>query len=418
MSQRRLLDALALISSSRSIAAGHFALRVEQLDHYSKTSSLSRVVKSRLQKSHSIERKAPFSRSRGVSQNAASAGGSQEPSHIPDPNSVKPNSDPTPDSSTSEGLKQDHAYDWLGKGASIDRLSKDELPVQQGQPSTLPLPDGTIPSRSTNRMKHTNESNPSSARSGFKPATEPLEPQTMSSLEARKAQRQAEEQIPSAQAEPPVGEAFDVDMPSELGVDQERDTFYRPTMDSSPVLSALPRVKLPKKTSTFQGSIPGLSIGVNTDTFYSARLSSTLASASSKPPYQQEKGEITEDMMQNLFHSRKVASLFSNRAGDHRSQMKGENETNMNPKRSSREATPQSPIRQNDATPTSSDIHKNRFAKAPWADNAATEAAALGQDLANEMATSQQPVSIARIIIELSLIGANRLFVAQARNKS
>ncbi|KAL9623349.1 MAG: hypothetical protein Q9160_002456 [Pyrenula sp. 1 TL-2023] len=391
MFQRRLLDALALINSSRSIAAGHFAIRVEQLDHYSKTSSLGRVVKSRVQKSYSNEQNAPFSVSRSVSQNGASAGGHQQPSYIPDPKSVKSGSDRKAHLSKNEGLKQDHAYDWSGKNSSVDQLAKDELPVQQEQSSTPPLPDGTILSRRADQLGRTNEADTSSARSGSKPSVEPLEQQNLSSLEARKAQRQAEEQIPSAQAEPPVGEAFDVDKPNELGVDQERDTFYRPTMDSSPVLSALPRVKLPKKTSTIQGSLSSLNSDVNTDTFYSSRLSSTLAPGSSEPQYEQEKGEITEDMMQNLFHSRKVASLFSNQTRDHRSQTKSEIKTNVTPKGSSREALPQSPTGQNEVAAASNESAKNSFAKAPWADNAATETARLGKDLANEMATSQQP---------------------------
>lgn len=78
---------------------------------------------------------------------------------------------------------------------------------------------------------------------------------------ARKTQRQAEEQIPSAGATYSGGE-----VPDGLGVSQQQEVFYEPSKGKAPELSGLPRVKLPKETSKEQ---VGLDQDINADVFHS-----------------------------------------------------------------------------------------------------------------------------------------------------
>jgi aarF domain-containing kinase len=86
--------------------------------------------------------------------------------------------------------------------------------------------------------------------------------------EAKKLQRQAEFQIPSRPAEPPTSGSSSEDS-AELGIDQEKDVFYKPSANASPVLSSLPRVKVPKVTEDIQESDEHVQDAqINQDVYY------------------------------------------------------------------------------------------------------------------------------------------------------
>ncbi|KAJ5147831.1 Protein ABC1 [Penicillium atrosanguineum] len=109
---------------------------------------------------------------------------------------------------------------------------------------------------------------------------------------ARKLQRQAEFQIPATAAHYDGNEK-----PGALNVSQQQDVFYEPSKENGPDLSALPAVKLPKVVGDVQA---GVGDGLNADVFHTATSSEKQAT-----------GELPEEMMQGLFHSRRVGRMLS-----------------------------------------------------------------------------------------------------------
>ncbi|KAJ5338835.1 hypothetical protein N7452_005563 [Penicillium brevicompactum] len=109
--------------------------------------------------------------------------------------------------------------------------------------------------------------------------------------QARQLQRQAESQIPAEAAEYTGKEK-----PDDLNVSQQQDVFYKPSTQSGPDLSSLPRVKLPKVAGDAQAGVDGL----NADVFTSP--------VSDKPAPTEE---MSEEMLQGLFHSPRVSRMIS-----------------------------------------------------------------------------------------------------------
>jgi aarF domain-containing kinase len=110
---------------------------------------------------------------------------------------------------------------------------------------------------------------------------------------ARKLQRQAEFQVPASAAQYAGDEK-----PGSLNVSQQQDVFYESSKQNAPDLSALPRVKLPKAAGDVQA---GVDDGLNADVFHSA----------TGPEKKTAEEDISEEMMQGLFHSRRVGRMLS-----------------------------------------------------------------------------------------------------------
>ncbi|OQE21667.1 hypothetical protein PENSTE_c011G04998 [Penicillium steckii] len=89
--------------------------------------------------------------------------------------------------------------------------------------------------------------------------------------------------------------------PGSLNVSQQQDVFYEPSQQTiSSDSSGLPRVKLPKATGTVQAGV--VDEGLNADVFHSAERSGKSASADQ---------EISEEMMDGLFHSPRVSRMLA-----------------------------------------------------------------------------------------------------------
>lgn len=135
-------------------------------------------------------------------------------------------------------------------------------------------------------------------------ADKPTGPQTTANAtspppeEARRLQRQAEFQVPASAAQYSGHEK-----PDSLNVSQQQDVFYEPSGQSSPELSALPRVKLPKAANDTQA---GAADGLNADVFHDA-------TGPKKQDVSTEQQEPSEEMMQGLFHSPRVSRMLSGR---------------------------------------------------------------------------------------------------------
>jgi aarF domain-containing kinase len=345
MPGKRLLDAAALFSASRAIAAQHLSIRLKQLDVYSKTSTLAKAVKGRTDPAgqatvSSILRFGSNAKAASPRQTYSSNSGPTS-ENLPSRKSVQNANDR---SRSTEGLEQDHNY-RPEDNAVRDEVPSEELDITQEKAKRHPLPDGTIPTGKTTVGKAKTDTEVYNKRPAAEPVKEPLdkngssipsiEPESsarssildptskslgrseLSPRDAKVLQRQSESQIPSKTADPPGDEAFKVKGApggdsTELGVDQERDTFYRAPDSSSPVLSALPRVKLPKNMGNIQGGDSHIKKDVNADVFYSSD-EERMANPEGKQGAQQEPGEPSEEMVNQIFHSPRVARILGSK---------------------------------------------------------------------------------------------------------
>ncbi|KAL9640795.1 MAG: hypothetical protein Q9204_000569 [Flavoplaca sp. TL-2023a] len=331
MSGKRLLDAVALWKAARSVASKHAALRTHQFETYQKTSSLAKAVRGQTD-SVTLPVKAASALARRVQQ-PSEAYGTQPPSQDPNRLSPKiPSSDsvqnPRGTPVVKEGLPQDHFYAKSEQNSTKQTLPQHDIGVRQESAKRYPLPDGTIPpvgsdlnsstlgkatfstSQQTEPQKIPLNKEHSQTESSIEPSSSgetsipdpPNKPTSLHPDEVRKLQREAENQIPSQAAETQL---------PELGVGQEQDVFYTPSPKTDRVLSALPRVKLPKITVDKQNSLSRVSDkGIDQDVFYSSDSSDQEQAMPEQQAIPRQK-EASVEMYSELFQSPKVAKMLS-----------------------------------------------------------------------------------------------------------
>ena len=304
MSGKRLLDAMALLNVSRNILAKHFEIRLSQVDTYARTSSVLKAAKSRGPSAFGGASQA-FSQS--VTNSVKSQSGDAP---IPDQGTAAASN-----TSRTEGVNQDHFYKRSEQNASSDPRPDSELEVEQKQAPRYPLPDGTIPPRDrsigTPNGAVDSYSQVPTAESGQHPTgnddgalkvessgrstiPEPVIQNPLSPQEARKAQRRSEDQIPANTANPPED-----DLP-EFSIEQEQDMFYQPPGQTSPVLSALPRMRVPKIENDVQSGDSHIPPGMNADVYYSGD------GANDQEP--------TEEELTKIFSSPRIARMLGNKS--------------------------------------------------------------------------------------------------------
>jgi aarF domain-containing kinase len=289
MSGRRILDALALLNTSRKIATKHFDLRFSQIQSYGQSSS---VVKA-------LRKRALPALATAVSRFASS----QSPSKPP-----------------KQGIQQDHFYTRTEPNGEDQGHSSGELDVTQAKAGRSSLPDGTIPPRGSPIGEETGDGMTFGKRAAGETPQHPVEgkgaenlhvkssnrstipdPAASSSLspdEARKLQRQHEDQIPARTAESSA-----TNDSKEFNVEQEQDVFYQPPDSVTPVLSALPRVRVPKTENDVQEGNSHIAPGINADVYYSG----------SKHEDGREE-EPSEEQLTQLFHNPKHAKLLGTKS--------------------------------------------------------------------------------------------------------
>jgi aarF domain-containing kinase len=421
MSGKRVLDAIALFNASRAVASQHLSIRLKQLDVYSKTSTLVKAVKTQAGSTAQVPLSSALrfgSRSSAASSRqtySSNAGSISEP--IPSKESVQKE---VGKDIGIEGLEQDHHYKPEDNSVADD-VPSEELNVQQEKAKRHPLPDGTIPTGeaavgkvktdrevyherpATEPVKQPLEQHmpsptslePESSRKSSIPNPDSEDPQQseLSSKDAKILQRQSESQIPSKAAEPPGKHAYEVrrapdDGGAELDVDQERDTFYRAPDNASQVLSALPRVKLPKNMGNVQGGDSHIKEDVNADVFYSSGVRRGTAATSEEQPAL-ESGEPSEEMVDQIFHSPRVSRILGSEGKF----------GSLKPKHSSSMSTGQiAPVKRKNkdepnvregeskaATPSGTE----EFTPAPWAKREPSHISALAGDIAQDAGSPQ-----------------------------
>lgn len=311
MTGRRLLDVAAMFKASRGVAAKHVALRQHQLDVYGKTSSLAKAVKSQTDRVTLTVTAASVLAERfngpgfDYSTQASQSSRSPQRASIPCQDGA---SGTTEKSEKKDGLSKDHAYkryplpDGSSFPADTAEVPKPDKVLYSGLSKKkivkAPLADG---------RKETDESiqPTSSGRTSISHPAEGIDPAIAE--KAKRLQRQTEKQIPSQPSElPPTAHSEE----PALKVCQDRDVFYSPSSSDGRVLSALPRVMLPKNTEDAQEGdehVPDAQI--NQDVFYS---SSSKSEEQPVPEAQDvpEQEQMSDEARTELFHSPRVARML------------------------------------------------------------------------------------------------------------
>lgn len=346
MAGRRILDAAAIFNASRAVTSKHVALRAHQLDVYSKTSSLAKAVKGQTDRfTLTVEAASALARrfNEPISSYSTSTRGPEsemQGASVPRKENVdRVNANVE----LKEGLEQDHFYERSEGNSLNDPVPEGVLEIKQEKAERHPLPDGSIPPAESDIAVSKGGEDVFSTRPQNEPTKAPLAienavvqgrlgPESsgrssiptpsklgtqLSAEEAKVFQRQAEAQIPARTAEPPPtrtsvrqkSASTDAET-AELGVGQEQDVFYSPSATATPILSALPRVKVPKFTEDTQESDEHVPDGqINQDVFYSSRRhkeDQPVPRSQAAP----EHDEPSEDMYADIFHSPKIAKLL------------------------------------------------------------------------------------------------------------
>ncbi|KAF9631300.1 ABC-1 domain-containing protein [Lasiodiplodia theobromae] len=329
MAGRRLLDAAKLFNATRAVAKQHIALRSHQLDVYTQTSSLARAVKDQTDRV-TVTARAAIALSQRFNEPPPSytrteATSEERDEHIPRRSTVKGDDEPIQQKS---GLEQDHHYDRSEHNAVHQPPPEDELGVTQKEADRRPLPDGTIPAADADLRSSSEKFDFFSSRPTPEPAKAPLAQEKaagtesvrpvsssestipipgardqLSSEAARIRQREAESQIPGRSA----------DSEGNLTTEPNADVFQFRSGKTSPELSSLPRVKVPKVAETVQGSVDEVDDGaINAEVYYSAERHGEQEPV----PKQQaipEQDEVPEGINLDVFHSPRVARMLGAR---------------------------------------------------------------------------------------------------------
>lgn len=253
MAGKRFLDLAALFNASRGVAEKHIALRTRQLDVYNRTSTVARAVRSQTDRVTKTAKAASFIASR-LTESAPA---------------------------------------WVSEAR--DEESPGRSSEADTNPRTIPSTEHNIP---------IDEDGPRPTSLNTSPSVLTTIDSTLSSNAAETLQPQVEFQIPSRTADA-AGESF-VDP---LGKGHDEDIFYQKSGHTSPSLSSLPRVKIPKHPSSSQGSnLDSSTSGINSDLFYNNGESQQQASSADTAPEQEL---IPEHINTDVFQSPRVAKILA-----------------------------------------------------------------------------------------------------------
>lgn len=333
MTGRQLLDAMYVLKASRSVLAKHIGLRRRQLDVYSKSSSLAKAIQTQTSRFPVV--------ARTISNLTDQVKKSQS-------SRLNLSSRPVPQFSSKHGPQITKSEEAVGGGNTVsDRdtahfetkpganlttghVTGEELGRRAGNESASSAKDNkpspsrgrdTFSQRSTTEFQHDSlaDTDRKSAESLQPDSTNrtsiPTPSKYQSSIEpdrARKLQRLAERQVPSVSAEAHLPSETQIPTSNhthgEPDTTKQQDVFFTRPVHASPVLSSLPRVKLPTNTTSTQDGIENLSdTDINQDVFYSAKTAGNLA-----PDAQNllEDGQPSDAMYSEIFQSPRVARFL------------------------------------------------------------------------------------------------------------
>lgn len=293
MSARSFLDALALLRASRRVATKFAALQSQQLDIYSKTSSLARAFKNQ------TDREIPPAQENSENE--------RQPENTPRPKHFlqQQNTDelkfepPTTNDDVARGyppkaldrkaVDQDHIYSRLKPNKTSSPLVHDGLRMKQLKADGFPLPDGSfspsdlgngevktiptkpnglhnIPQTSIDQLSNWRLNDGDSLLNNGRQKgsfSNPTQEAKASIREQREPpQRRVERQNPSVQL--PYARSQDVQcsnsLTSELDVGQETDFSYSSRASKNPPLSFLGHGEIPRGAEADHGGDKATSV--------------------------------------------------------------------------------------------------------------------------------------------------------------
>ncbi|KAH7386830.1 ABC1 family-domain-containing protein [Phaeosphaeria sp. MPI-PUGE-AT-0046c] len=323
MAGRRLVDAAKLFNASRSVAQKHVALRSNQFDVFTKTSSLAKAVKSQtdrvtLTAAAAIALSKRFSDEAPAYARAAAeqaTGSSSQHTNIPRKDTVQRHTDA---GGVKDGLEQDHHYDRSEENTTVQPPPDAELEIEQKEAPRRPLPDGTIPTAGVTLGQEEKGQDTFNDRSIPEAPKAPLAEDKIGPTKSEdggiKPVESDESTIPlprqprgnsSAAAEIIPSHANDLQQPytsshiKDLQQGHDRDVFYARSVESQPAPASLPRTQIPDHAGTRQASNEHVDDKqLNQDVFYSVP----------KPNEQAE--DVPEGINTDVFHSSRVAKML------------------------------------------------------------------------------------------------------------
>jgi aarF domain-containing kinase len=344
MAGRRLVDAAKLFNAAKSVAGKHANLRSQQLDVYSKTSTLAKAVKNQTDRvvlttqaaivlAKRLNEEAPAY----ASAAARRATGTQS-DHIPKEDTVRGQ---PPREDIRDGIEQDHHYDRSGKNSAAEPPAQGELDVEQKEAERRPLPDGTIPSSGL-RLENDNagqdtfserpipeapkqplaeEDHQESQRQdhSVRPVEStastiptPSKSYKLSADETKRLQQEDESRIPSkneAIQKPPKSPVTE-----KLVEGHDRDVFYIRSKETQTEPSSLPRMEIPKHTEDQQESDGHVADGqLNQDVYYAIPEPGQEALQHEALPNTQavpEQEQVPEGINTDVFRTTRVAKML------------------------------------------------------------------------------------------------------------
>lgn len=344
MAGRRLVDVAKLFNASKAVAQKHVALRSNQLDAYSKTSTLAKAVKNQTDRvtltaaaaialSRRFREDAP-AYAKAAAEQATSRTSSQrtQPRHedIPHKGTVK--GDGTTGSQR-EGLEQDHHYDRSEHNTSTNPPPTDDLEIEQEQATRRPLPDGTIPTAGVGLDQEGNNKYVFSERPLSDPPKQPLsEEQSDKRSDESEGLRPVESDdstIPLPGKPRGGSSTFTESIPShtndlqpsqkssqieQLQAGHDRDVFYSRSVESQPPSVAKPLSQIPKHMENKQLSDEHVNDkALNQDVYYSSPTPDTKMNKGEDTSIRitsQEEEQIPEGINTDVFHSPRVAKML------------------------------------------------------------------------------------------------------------
>ncbi len=175
MAGRRLVDAAKLFNASKSVVQQHLKLRSQQLDVYSRTSTLAKAAKTQTDRvtltleaaialSHRLNEGVPKYASAAAQQRSGLQTGD-----IPRNESFR---ETGLRRDVEAGIEQDHRYDASGNNRK-QSPAEEELSVLQEDVIRRPLPDRTIPMAGVSFDNDTRGQDTSNKRTVPEPPTKP-----------------------------------------------------------------------------------------------------------------------------------------------------------------------------------------------------------------------------------------------------
>ncbi|KAF2404429.1 ABC1-domain-containing protein [Trichodelitschia bisporula] len=266
MAGRRLLDVAKLFNASRSIAKQHIVLRSNQIDVYNKTSSLAKAVKDQTDRV-TLTAKAAIELAKRLDESGPvypSAPGEQDGVQKDRSAQHATYGGPQKENDVGQAFEKEYKTAASVGNSTADPVPQREFIPEQAEESGNTLPDGTfIPPNVEDALASAAEGSGKQSTaipSSVSPAATPSFSKATTSTAAKGFQRQAEAQIPS------VTTAGTRTGQSELENGHDQDVYYAPSTEVNTNFSSLPRTKIPKNTSGFQGSTSAE--GLNQDVFY------------------------------------------------------------------------------------------------------------------------------------------------------